>query len=63
MKQIRVSLPDGLVERLHPDVRERDKRIRFALEEYLSIPILDAPCSNEDQRRTRGPRRAERNLP
>jgi metal-responsive CopG/Arc/MetJ family transcriptional regulator len=60
MKQIRVSLPDGLVERLHPNVKERDKRIRSALEEYLSIPILDVAWSKptEGRRRARGPGRA-----
>jgi metal-responsive CopG/Arc/MetJ family transcriptional regulator len=60
MKQIRVSLPDGLVERLHPNVKERDKRIRSALEEYLAIPILDTAWSEPtpSRRPTRGPRRA-----
>ncbi len=60
MKQIRVSLPEGLVDRLHPNVKERDKRIRSALEEYLSIPILDTAWSKPtaDRRRARRPGRA-----
>lgn len=60
MKQIRVSLPEGLVDRLHPNVKERDKRIRSALEEYLSIPILDVAWNEPtaDGQRPREPRRA-----
>ena len=57
MKQIRVSLPEGLIDRLHPNVKERDKRIRSALEEYLSIPILD-PASAVTGSQYRGQGRA-----
>lgn len=60
MKQIRVSLPDGLVARLHPNVKERDKRIQSALEEYLSIPTLGPGWieSNVVAEEPRGRRRA-----
>jgi hypothetical protein len=51
MKQIRVSLPEGLVDRLHPNVKERDKRIQSALEEYLSIPTLGPAVPRGGRRR------------
>ena len=51
MKQIRVSLPEGLADCLHLNVKERDKRIQSALEEYLSIPTLGPAVPRGGRRR------------
>lgn len=57
MKQIRVTLPDELIARLHPVVKERDRVIKVALEEYLAIPTLDTPCPGPRMVRALGPKR------